>query len=68
MTATTQGEAIVIYRRLLKFVDGFLAREKQSTLTTNGHDFMTYREIRRHIKEALKLKVSKDSRKPKEPK
>ena len=50
------SEATEVYRRVLRFADGFFATEQQDTLTTNGKDFLTFGEIRYHIKSALALR------------
>ena len=35
--------------RLLKMIDGYLAKEDQDSLRTDGSGLMTYAEIRQHI-------------------
>lgn len=48
-------EAVDAYRRVLRLVDGYLRKEKQSLLVTDGRGLMTWGEIRLHIREALAL-------------
>jgi hypothetical protein len=55
----SEHEANVIYRRLLRLTDRYIARQKGSLLVTDGRGLMTWGEIRRHIKEALSMTVIK---------
>lgn len=50
-------EVVRHQKRVLRFVDGFLSKENQTMLITNGRSLMTYAEVRSHIKAALKLEV-----------
>lgn len=52
-----ENEAIKIQRRVLKLVDGYLAKQQQGTLISNGRGMMTFAELRQHIKGALSLKI-----------
>jgi hypothetical protein len=57
----SQQQALVIYKRVLRLVDKYLARQKQDLLVTDGRGLMTWKEIRSHIQESLKLKIVRGS-------
>ena len=50
-------EAVKVLKRVLRLVDGFLSKEKQSLLVTDGRNLMTWEEIRQHVKAAKKIKL-----------
>lgn len=51
-------EALRIQRRVLRLADGYLAKQKQELLVTDGSGLMTWGDIRQHIQACLKnLKV-----------
>jgi hypothetical protein len=45
------------YRRVLRLVNGYLGKQKQDLLLTDGKGLMTWGEIRAHINAALEMKV-----------
>lgn len=51
-------------RRVLRMVDGYLARQPQDTLLTDGRGLMTWGEIRLHVRGARKLLTEKCGPKP----
>jgi hypothetical protein len=48
-------EAVAAYRRVLRLVNGYLKKERQSLLVTDGRGLMTWGEIRHHVQAALSL-------------
>lgn len=45
------------YRKVLRLVDGYLAKQPQRVLQTDGRGWMTWAEVRYHIKLALSMKT-----------
>lgn len=54
-------EAVKTLKRVLRFVDGFLRKESQTVLLTDGRNLMTWQEIRQHILAAKKIKLRRRS-------
>lgn len=50
-------QVLRISRRVLRLVDGYLATEDLDTLRTDGRGLLSYRELRRHIRVALRLRA-----------
>lgn len=48
---------IAVLRRVLRLVDGYLARQDQDVLLTDGRGLMTWGEIRNHIEAARSIKA-----------
>jgi hypothetical protein len=55
--AHSSREAILAYRRVLRLVNGYLGKQKQDLLLTDGKGLMTWGEIRAHVNAALEMKV-----------
>jgi hypothetical protein len=49
-------------RRVLRLVDGYLAKQDQDKLTTDGRGLMTWGEIRHHVRSAAALRVERPRR------
>lgn len=46
-------------RRVLRLVDGYLAKQDPNELTTDGRGLMTWGEIRQHVQAAAELKAKR---------
>jgi hypothetical protein len=66
MTARRYSRSTVerAMRRVLRMVDGFLSKQPQDTLTTDGVGLMTWGEIRLHVQSAADLKVRRTRKEP----
>ena len=58
----TLAKALAINRRVLRLVDGYLGKDDQESLRTDGKGLMTYGELRQYIKAALDLSTSPNPR------
>ena len=58
MRATySERTVLAAMKRVLRLVDGYLARQEQNALITDGRGLMTWGEIRHHVVSASKLRV-----------
>lgn len=48
-------EELEAVKRVLKLVDGFLAKLPQDTLTTDGEGLLTWGELRLHVQAASRI-------------
>lgn len=59
----SQAEQLRALRRVLRLLDGYISTQDQDLLLAYAGGLMTWRELRRHIRSALKLPVLKQHRK-----
>lgn len=52
-------EVAMHQKRVLRLVNSYIYRQRQDLLITDGRGLMTWGEIRKHVKEAIALKVKR---------
>jgi hypothetical protein len=51
------GTVLAAQRRVLRLLAGYIGKQDQATLTTDGRGFMTWGELRHHALSAARLRV-----------